>query len=186
MRVLLAASALVLAIAGCGGTRTIVGTETRAVTVTVKAAPHGSSNAPLRRFDLPSHLGTIELPADWRFRDASYPSDHSTWFWYDPGDAFAKLEIVDSGCEGCVSKSVNGVTVANARAMVPGDAVVTAAPDPFTVAYRVFDAPYSDDGMVIVTRKGSKITGSVILDLWLPDRRAAEAAQILASLRLRQ
>jgi hypothetical protein len=139
------------------------------------AAPSG-----LKQTTLPNNAGTVELPGNWRFRDASYPSDHATWFWYDPTDSFAKLRIVASGCGGCVSRNNDGVTP-YPQGEMPQFATVTASPDPYTVTYQVFDTPYADDGMVIVTHTGSTITGSLIFDLWLPTKRHAEAAQILAS-----
>jgi len=64
----------------------------------------GSSTA-LRPFHLPYKAGTIDLPGNWRFRDGGGVGDHSTWFWYDPNDAFAKLRVIASGCVGCVSKN---------------------------------------------------------------------------------
>jgi hypothetical protein len=140
----------------------------------------GASGTALKRVTIPFKAGTIELPGNWRFRDAGSVGDHSTWYWYDPTDAFAKLRVIGSGCVGCVSKHADGRTP-NPRGEMPQYAAITAAPNPYTLSYQVFDTPYPDDGMVIVTHSGSGITGSLILDLWLPPKKSAEAAQILAS-----
>lgn len=136
-----------------------------------------SSNA-LRRRALPFKSGTIEMPANWKHRFGGSVGDHGTDFWYDPNDAFAKLRSVESGCEGCVA---NADGTPNPRGEIPQYATVTASPDPFTAAYHLSDTPYNDSGMVVVEHVGSKIVGSLIFDLWLPDKASAEAAQILGS-----
>lgn len=40
----------------------------------------------------------VLLPSTWRYRDASYPSDHSTDLWYDPSNPLCKLLVTVSGC----------------------------------------------------------------------------------------
>lgn len=145
----------------------------------VLAGCGGGSSTALKTFHLPYKAGTIQLPGNWRFRDGGAVGDHSTWFWYDPNDAFAKLRVIASGCGGCVSTN-NGVTP-YPRGELPQFATVTAAPDAYTLAYQVYDTPYPDDGMVVVLHKASTIEGSIIVDLWLPTKLNAEAAQILAS-----
>ena len=132
----------------------------------------------------PRHSFSVLLPADWKFRDASYPSDHSTYYWYDPHDAFAKLEIVGSACVGCVSKNSDGVTPTPSGEL-PQHTTVTAHSDPYVESFNRFDTPYSDNGMVIVTHpaNSSGINGSIIVQLWLPLKEQTESAQILASFR---
>ena len=140
----------------------------------------GGSSTALRRVSFPYKAATIELPSNWKFRDASYPSDHATWYWYDPHDPFAKLRVVFSGCVGCVSTNSG---TPDPRAELPQYATVTAAPNQNTVSYTVFDTPYPDSGMVVVTEDRGHVAGSLVLDLWLPQKDSAEAAEILASLR---
>jgi hypothetical protein len=151
-----------------------------ACVVCTGAAHGGPSGVSLTRFSLPDKAGSIRLPSDWRFKNASYPSDHSTWFWYDPNNSFAKLRIVASGCIGCVSKNADAVT-SYPRGDLPANAIVTASPSPYTILYRVFDTPYQNEGRVVVLHDDSGVTGSDILDLWLPAKKSAEAARILAS-----
>jgi hypothetical protein len=141
----------------------------------------GNSHA-LRRVSPPHGGFSIELPSDWRFLDASYPSDHATYYWYDPHDAFAKLRVIGSGCVGCVTKNNDGVTP-NPSGEMPQYATVTARSDPYVLSFDDFDTPYSGKGMVVVTHRGSDVTGSLILELWLPEKDAAETTQILASFR---
>jgi hypothetical protein len=151
-----------------------------AVCALALSACGGASGTALKRVTMPFKAGTIDLPGNWRFRDAGSVGDHSTWYWYDPRDSFAKLRVIESGCGGCVSKNADGLTP-EPHGEMPPYAVVTAAPNPYTLAYQVSDTPYPDDGMVMVTHSGSGITGSLTLELWLPPKRSAEAAQILAS-----
>ena len=142
----------------------------------------GSRNGALKRITVPKSKMTIELPGNWRFRDATYPSDHATLFWYDPHDAFAKVEMVISGCVGCVSyPEKNDYTTPDPRAEVPQFATVQRSADPYIAPFHLFDAPYEDDGTVIVLHRGSTIAGSVVLQVWLPAKKQAEATQILAS-----
>ena len=145
-----------------------------------------TASAKLKRFYGPRHSFSVLLPNNWKFRNASYPSDHSTYFYYDPHDAFAKLEIVGSGCVGCVMKSdiqgTPGYEQPNPSGELPQYATVTSRPNQYVESFNVFDTPYEDDGMVIVTHSGTNITGSVIVQLWLSKKEQTEAAQILSSL----
>src|SRR5437763_13797493 len=54
----------------------------------------------------------VLLPPSWKFRDASYPSDHTTQLWTSPADRNAKLEVVIAACVGCVTKNFDGKTPA--------------------------------------------------------------------------
>src|SRR5689334_17645859 len=44
----------------------------------------------------------VRVPADWLYRNASYPSDHSTELWTSPADKASRLKVEVSGCVGCV------------------------------------------------------------------------------------
>jgi hypothetical protein len=142
----------------------------------------GSNSRALKELSAPGHAWTVTVPGDWRFRDASYPSDHTTWYWYNPNNPFAKLRVVVSACVGCVTKNLDGVTP-NPRAELPANAIVTASPNRYSVNYRVFDTPYPDRGLIVVTRDASGITGSMVADLWLPGKKSAEAKRILSGIR---
>jgi len=150
------------------------------VTVAVIAGCGGGSSHALKSFSPPGNGFSIQLPSDWKFRDASYPSDHSTYYWYDPHDAFAKLEVIGSGCVGCVTKNNDGVTP-DPSGEVPQGATITANADPYVTSFNTFDTPYTVKGLVVVTHRGAGVTGSWIVELWLPDKKQAEATEILAS-----
>jgi hypothetical protein len=153
-----------------------------AVVVVVAAGCGGGSSGALKRVRPPHGGFSIELPSGWKFRDASYPSNHSTYFWTDPHDSFAKLKVVGSGCVGCVTKNQDATTP-DPSGYVPTGATVTASSDPYVASFQQFDTPYPDDGMVVVTHDGSNVTGSYTVELWLPEKQSAKATQILASFR---
>jgi serine/threonine protein kinase len=50
----------------------------------------------------PNGSYVVQVPASWTFRDTSIPSDHSTHLWYNPTDPLEKLQVIQSGCTGCV------------------------------------------------------------------------------------
>ena len=66
---------------------------------------------------------------------------------------------------------------------MPQYATVTAGSDPYVISFQVFDTPYLNNGMVVVTHKGSNVTASFIVELWLPEKKQAEVTEILASFR---
>jgi hypothetical protein len=131
----------------------------------------------------PPHGGySVLLPTGWRFRDASYPSDHATHLWYQPSNALLKMSVVLSDCVGCVSQNLDD-TKPNPRGELPQGVVSTYRISKWVLAYEAFssDDPYPDNGMVIVTHRGARVTGSVIVGLWLPQRQHALATTILNS-----
>lgn len=150
--------------------------------IILTACGGSGGSAKLKQTSIPSGGWKVGIPASWKFKDASYPSDHSTWFWTDLSDHRSKLRVVLSGCVGCVSKNFDGVTP-NPRADLPTGAVVTAAPNRYTILYSKASSPYPDEGKIVVMRQGRQITGSLIADVWLPKGESAEAAQILDSFR---
>jgi hypothetical protein len=149
--------------------------------VTLVAAGCGGSSATLKRVFPPLGGFSITVPSNWPFASGDSEGDHVTYFWYDPHDPFAKLRIVVSGCRGCVTKNQGNTPYP--RGDLPQDATVTKKSDPYTLSFRKHDRPYRDDGMVVVTHNSLRVTGSFIIDLWLPDKNQTEAAQILASFR---
>lgn len=126
---------------------------------------------------------SVRLPAAWRFKNASYPSDHATHLWWNPSNALAKMEVVLSACVGCVSKNLDGKTP-NPRGELPQGAIRHVI-NPYTLGFLTYssDDPYPDNGVIYVTHAGSRITGSVIVHLWLPKSQHALATRILNSFR---
>src|SRR4051794_7381724 len=49
----------------------------------------------------------VDLPAGWRFRDNSFPSDHLTHFYWNPANALEQMTVIVSGCVGCVSRNLD-------------------------------------------------------------------------------
>jgi hypothetical protein len=123
----------------------------------------------------------VRLPATWRFRDASYPSDHSTHLWYDPANPLRKLLVVVSGCVGCVEKNFDPHRP-NPAAEVPRGAT-TFRISPWKVAFSTYtsDDPYPENGVVVVLHRSAAIDGSAIAKLWLPQREHATATAVLNS-----
>ena len=122
---------------------------------------------------------TVPLPVTWRFKDASYPSDHATQLWYDPANPLKKLGVVVSGCVGCVSR--HNYTDPYPQGELPQGVTGTYRISPGKLAFTAYatDDPYPENGMVIVTRHGRAISGSIILQLWLPASQHKLATYIL-------
>jgi len=116
------------------------------------------------------------LPASWQFRNASYPSDHSTLIWSDPVDAAQKLQIVFSGCYGCSHNLATGAP----RPAVGGNLRVTStySISPTRLAYAAVSSndPYPDNGLVIVTTQGY-----TQIDCWVPQSEHHIATLVLNS-----
>src|ERR1700733_15388389 len=89
-----------------------------AVSVGLAAAAGAASGTTLKRVSPPGGGYSVELPATWRFANASYPSDHASHLWFDPQDALRKMLVVLSGCAGCAESGGKP----NAAAGVPAGA----------------------------------------------------------------
>lgn len=150
-------------------------------------ASHGiSDTTPLTWRTGPRSAYRVKLPTTWRFRDASYPSDHATHLWYEPSNPLRKMLVTLSGCIGCVS--TNNYTTPNPRGELPGDATTTYRLTPWKLAFSGFgtDDPYPSNGFVEVTHTSRGIDGSVIVELWLPQSQHLVATAILNSFTVRQ
>lgn len=125
---------------------------------------------------------TVSLPASWKFRNASYPSDHATHLWYDPANPLEKMQVVLSGCVGCADQHLNQA-VPDPGQLVPPGAVGRALVSRWEERFRTYtsDDPYPDDGEVIVLQSAGQVSGYCEVQLWLPASRHAQAAAILRS-----
>jgi hypothetical protein len=152
-----------------------------ALALALAAAPATAALA-LIRVAPPGGAYSVELPHGWRFENASYPSDHSTHLWFDPANALRKMEVVLSGCVGCVSSGA----APHPSGGLPADVVARTRLNRWELAFEAYssDDPYPEHGLVIVVHRGSKIGGYVEVGLWLPAREHSQATAILDSFHL--
>jgi hypothetical protein len=160
-----------------------------AALVTLIAVPAQAGDGLVRRASREAPF-TVEVPADWRYRDATYPSDHSLERWADPHDAGARLQVEVSGCVGCVQPQscvLNGTGCRPApEQVVPARTISKRKLDRWTVRFvaRTAGRKYPDRGLVAIAHRGNEIQGFAVVQLWLPAGQAKLANAILASFRL--
>jgi hypothetical protein len=129
----------------------------------------------------------LRLPAGWHYKDASYPSDHTTEYWNAPGGAHSRLEVQVSGCIGCVEPASCVISGTHCHAdpgqMVPNGTVAKTTLSPWRVEFVAHNAasPYPEHGLVVVRHHGATIVDWAYVELWLPATQAALAKTILAS-----
>ena len=136
-----------------------------------------------------SHEGgfTIALPAGWQYKDATYPSDHSTEFWTAPGDARSRLEVNVSGCIGCVERA--GCTLRDTgcgpypAGVLPQGTISRRALGRWAEEFvaRVPGSPYLDRGLVVIGHRANAIRDWAYVRLWLPSSGVGLADSILAT-----
>lgn len=153
-----------------------------ACVVAFGAGAGAASAVALKRVSPPGAAYRVELPSTWRFANASYPSDHATHLWFDPGNALRKMLVVLSGCAGCAE--TNGHP--NPAAGVPQDATNVKRLSASVDAFQNFtdDDPWAANGVSIVIRHNGRIDGYATVELWLPPTQHALATTILNSFRL--
>jgi hypothetical protein len=152
-------------------------------TLALAVLPIATAASPLRwRGHTKYQSYRVLLPPSWRFRDASYPSDHATFLWYDPTNPLRKLLVVVSGCVGCVSTNLDG-RHPYPQGELPDEATNTYRISPWKLAFSGYttDDPYPENGLVVVLAHGGRIVGSAIARLWLPQREHGLATRILNS-----
>lgn len=172
----------------------------------------GSSSSSLVTTSPPSGGFTLLVPSGWQFVDESYPSDHGTYVWYNPQDKQQRIEIVGSGCAGCVSNitGTDAYTIPVPTGGLPAASGNPAGPEPvvgpavdsttpvsacqLNFHSTTFQGDYTaqlfppsslpDNGRVLVSRLPTgRVTGFARIDVWLPASEQAEAQQIAGSLR---
>jgi hypothetical protein len=137
--------------------------------------------------------GTLLVPSGWQYVDESYPSDHSTYLWYNPQDEQQRVEFYGSGCVGCVSNvtGTDAYTIPMPSGGLPTGVVSTTPVSgcqlgflstTFTGDYTAQPFPPSslpDTGQVLVSRFPSgRVTGYARIDVWLPTSNHVEAQAI--------
>lgn len=158
------------------------GTVWSALALALAAAPAAAAALALIRVAPPGGAYSVELPRGWRFENASYPSDHSTHLWFDPANALRKMEVVLSGCVGCVSRA----GAPNPSGGLPAGVVARTRLNRWELAFEAYtsDDPYPENGIVFVVHRGSQIDGYVVAGLWLPRLQHSTATGILNSFHL--
>ena len=138
---------------------------------------------------------TIRLPGTWTFTNESYPSDHSTYLWTDPTDQLSRVEVVASGCVGCVSNVNTGYNKIEPAEALPSGVTASTSISACKVAYvakysgddtasSVPADSYPDNGLIVVIDKSGEPGGYFEVDLWLPTSQHALATSILNSFTL--
>ena len=132
---------------------------------------------------------SVKLPADWRYRDATYPSDHSTEYWTDPGNRHSFLKVQVSACAGCVQPTsciLRGTGCGPApEQVVPATTLSTKNLDPWRLRFvaRTAGTSYLDRGLVAIVHRGKEIVGFALVESFLPASKVQLADAILASYR---
>lgn len=139
----------------------------------------------LRVVHPPSGGFTIQVPLSWRFLDASYPSDHSTYMWFDPVNPLRRLIVTQDACAGCVAGVVDfrAMSQRKIKKYLPSVARIW-----IDGAYRVRFLSYStdpwnvypDNGLVAVQPPHHNVLTSRV-HLWLPLNQRPLALRMLAS-----
>jgi hypothetical protein len=133
----------------------------------------------------------VRVPADWRYRDATYPSDHSTEYWTSPRDRSARLKVEVSACVGCVQKPscvLSGKSCGPApETVLPAGVTSKRKLDRWRVRYvaRNASSRYPTRGLVAIVHQGEEIRGFALAQVWLPTAQARTADAILTSFDLR-
>jgi len=125
----------------------------------------------------PNGSYVVQLPASWTFRDTSIPSDHSTHLWYNPADPLEKLQVIQSGCTGCV---FDGAGNPDPQKALPNPVESSFVISPRKIGFLAYstDDPYPDNGLIII---GSQFNGFFLIQLWLPYAEHKQASAILNS-----
>ena len=132
----------------------------------------------------------VAVPAAWIYRNATYPSDHSTELWIDPRDKASRLKVEVSACVGCVQPRdciIGGTGCRPApEAVLPAKVISQRKLDRWRVTYVARDpsSRYLVRALVTVLHDGSSITGFALTRVWLPRAKAALAGRILSSFRI--
>ena len=122
------------------------------------------------------------LPATWKFRNATYPSDHATHLWYDPADPLRKMVVVLGSCIGCTLRNHNPNQPDPALLMPPGATRYAISKwEAGYLSYFSTEEPFPDNGLVFILHRGSQILGYITVDLWIPASQHALASAILNS-----
>ena len=133
----------------------------------------------------------VRVPAGWRYKDATYPSDHSTELWSSPADARSRLKVEVSGCVGCVEPQSCILSGTGCRpapeAVLPAGVVSKTKLDRWRMRYvaRNASSRYPVHGLISIVHVGSQIRGFALAQASLPAAQAQTADAMLSSFTLR-
>jgi hypothetical protein len=129
----------------------------------------------------------VRVPADWRYRNATYPSDHSTELWTSPADPATRLKVEVSACVGCVVPRSCLLRATGCRPapenIIPARVLSKRKLDRWRVRYvaRVAGSRYPVHGLVTVVHSGGDIRGFALARVYTPQSSGPVADAILAS-----
>lgn len=159
-----------------------------ALAVAVLAGTAQGGDALVRR---QSHVApfSVLVPADWRYRNTTYPSDHSSEDWTAPADRRRRLHVEMSACIGCVEPQSCVLYQTRCRPapeqIVPEHALSKRKLDRWRMTFvaRTSGSPYLTRGLIAVTHRGSEIEGFAVVEVRLPNAQRPLADTILANFR---
>jgi len=130
----------------------------------------------------------VGVPQGWVYKDATYPSDHSTEFWRAPKDAKSRLDIEVSACVMCaqpMSCVLHDTGCGPApQVIVPKTATQRKRLDKYRMSYVLGGKGYPEHGLVWVMHDKTGVIGFAVVRVRLPAAKAALAEAILASFRI--
>jgi hypothetical protein len=172
----------------------ITPTQTQLIVITQTPTAVSVTNVPgAVVMSPPKGMYSVLIPTNWVYKDLSYPSDHTTDLWYDPSSPEQRIEVLTSGCAGCVG-AIEQAPVPS-KAVPPGmttSASISACRleyagqygGDFAASPTISDS-LPDSGLVaVISRPGRVVDGFVRMDVWLPSAQRALAEQILHSFQL--
>jgi hypothetical protein len=140
-------------------------------------------HTPLVHESFGGHAASL-VPANWKYRDETIPSDHNDLIWYDPNNPAARIEFTGTGCTSCVDENVNATIPV--RDVVMGLPFDTTSYDVYNhgvdAGFRETDADgYAVNGVVALIGTDADPNGYAVYRVALPVNDTALATEILNS-----
>jgi hypothetical protein len=149
-------------------------------------SPSGANASPadLELASPPDDAYNILVPSNWSYHAEASSANETTDLWIG-SNPLEKLQVVVSSCAACASSDGSP----DARAVgLPSGTVSSFNVNQSALGYQASTSndPYADNGIIVVTSRGSTLSGYAQVDLWLPDSLHSTATRILDSFSLFQ
>jgi serine/threonine protein kinase len=159
------------------------GTSATGTTNQSSASSRGANSSPAA-LETASPAGSgysILVPSNWSYHQTS--SEGGTTDLWDGSNPQEKLQVLISSCAACATSA--GKPSARAVAL-PAGTISSFDINHLALGYQAYvnGNPNPDNGVIVVTRRGSATTGYAQVDLWLADSRHSTATRILDSFSL--